>query len=88
MRAAIFLNGAPDPPDLLRRIADRAELVVAADGGAPRQLSFGSVHDNGPLSWSRDGRSIVFSSNRSPDWASEPIESEVYSLDIASGSIP
>jgi dipeptidyl aminopeptidase/acylaminoacyl peptidase len=62
-------------------------FLVAADGGAPRQLSFGSVHDNGPLSWSRDGRSIVFSSNRSPDWASEPLESEVYSLDIASGAI-
>ena len=62
-------------------------FLVAADGGAPRQLSFGSVHDNGPLSWSRDGRSIVFSSNRSPNWASEPVESEVYALDIASGSI-
>ena len=41
-------------------------FLVSADGGAPRQLSFGSVHDNGPLSWSPDGRSILFSSNRSP----------------------
>ncbi|MEO7178680.1 MAG: S9 family peptidase [Allosphingosinicella sp.] len=62
-------------------------FLVAADGGAPRQLSFGSVHDNGPLSWARDGRSIVFSSNRSPNWAQEPLDSEVYALDIASGAI-
>lgn len=62
-------------------------FLVAADGGAPRQLSFGSVHDNGPLSWGRDGRSIVFSSNRSANWASEPIESEVYALDVATGAI-
>jgi dipeptidyl aminopeptidase/acylaminoacyl peptidase len=62
-------------------------FLVAADGGAPRQLSFGPVHDNGPLSWSRDGRSIVFSSNRSPDWAREPLDSEVYALDIATGAI-
>jgi dipeptidyl aminopeptidase/acylaminoacyl peptidase len=62
-------------------------FLVAADGGAPRQLSFGSVHDNGPLSWARDGRSIVFSSNRSANWASEPIESEIYALDVASGAI-
>lgn len=62
-------------------------FLVPADGGAPRQLSFGPVHDNGPLSWARDGRSIVFSSNRSPDWASEPLESEVYALDVATGTI-
>jgi len=62
-------------------------FLVPADGGAPRQLSFGSVHDNGPLSWARDGRSIVFSSNRSPNWAREPLDSEVYALDVATGAI-
>ena len=45
MRAAIFLNGAPDAPDLLRRIAGRADLVVAADGGARYALGAGVVPD-------------------------------------------
>ena len=45
MRAAIFLNGAPDPPDLLRRIAGRADLVVAANGGARYALDAGVVPD-------------------------------------------
>jgi thiamine pyrophosphokinase len=45
LRAAIFLNGAPDPPDLLRRIAGRADLVVAADGGARHALDAGVVPD-------------------------------------------
>ena len=45
MRAAIFLNGAPDPPELLRRIAGRADLVVAADGGARYALDVGVVPD-------------------------------------------
>jgi dipeptidyl aminopeptidase/acylaminoacyl peptidase len=62
-------------------------FLVAADGGAPRQLSFGSVHDNGPLSWTPDGRTLLFSSNRSPNWALEGFNTEVYALDLASGSI-
>ncbi len=45
MRAAIFLNGAPDPPDLLRRVAARADLVVAADGGARYALDAGIIPD-------------------------------------------
>ena len=45
MRAAVFLNGAPDPPDLLRRVADRADLVVAADGGARYALDAGVIPD-------------------------------------------
>lgn len=45
MRAAIFLNGAPDPPGLLRRVAGRADLVMAADGGARHALDVGVVPD-------------------------------------------
>jgi thiamine pyrophosphokinase len=45
LRVAIFLNGVPDPPDLLRSVAERADLVVAADGGARCALDAGVVPD-------------------------------------------
>jgi len=45
LRASVFLNGSPDPPDLLRRVAARADLVVAADGGALHALAAGIVPD-------------------------------------------
>jgi thiamine pyrophosphokinase len=45
VRAAVFLNGAADPPELLRAAAGRAALVVAADGGARRALDAGVVPD-------------------------------------------
>lgn len=45
MRAVIFLNGSPDPPALMRRVAGRADLVVAADGGALHALAAGVVPD-------------------------------------------
>ena len=45
MRAAIFLNGAPDSTRLILAVAGRADLVVAADGGARYALVAGIVPD-------------------------------------------
>lgn len=62
-------------------------FLVPATGGAPRQLSFGPYHDGGPLSWSRDGRTLYFGANRKPDWESDPVEGEIHALDVASGTV-
>jgi len=45
VRAAIFLNGAPDSEHLIQAVAKRADLVVAADGGARYALAAGIVPD-------------------------------------------
>jgi thiamine pyrophosphokinase len=45
VRVAIFLNGSPDSAGLLRRVAGRADLVIAADGGARYALEAGVVPD-------------------------------------------
>ena len=45
MRAAIFLNGAPDSERVIQAAAERADLVVAADGGARFALAAGIVPD-------------------------------------------
>lgn len=62
-------------------------FVVPADGGAPRQMSFGAYNDGGPLSFTPDGKTILFTSVRKPDWERDVFDSEVYALDIASGGI-
>jgi len=62
-------------------------FIVPADGGAPRQITFGAFDDGGPLSWSPDSRSILFSANRHDDWALHPVNGEVYAVDVASGAI-
>ncbi len=57
-------------------------FVVSAEGGTPRQVTDGNFHHNGPLSFSPDGKRVVFSANRADDWELDPIESEVYSVDL------
>jgi thiamine pyrophosphokinase len=45
VRASIFLNGAPDSTGLIRAVARRADLVVAADGGARYALAAEVIPD-------------------------------------------
>ncbi|PKB25829.1 dipeptidyl aminopeptidase/acylaminoacyl peptidase [Novosphingobium kunmingense] len=62
-------------------------FTVSADGGAPRQLTFGSFDDDGPLSFTPDGRTVLFSAVRKNNWEREPNDSEVMALDLGSGAI-
>ncbi|MBA3677057.1 MAG: S9 family peptidase [Sphingosinicella sp.] len=62
-------------------------FLVSADGGAPRQLTFGARNHDGPISWSPDGATLLFSGNRRDDWEREPFDSEIYSLSVTNGAI-
>ncbi len=65
----------------------RQIFLVDANGGAPRRLT-GDAYDNGgSIEWSPDGRTLLFSANRRPDWELEPLGTEIYALDLASGTI-
>ncbi|MFQ5538018.1 MAG: S9 family peptidase [Gemmatimonadota bacterium] len=61
-------------------------FVVPAEGGTPRQLTNGDWnHSAGE--WTADGSALVFSSLRTPDAELAWRESEVYSVEVASGVI-
>ncbi len=62
-------------------------FVVSATGGSPRQLTFGAYADEGELAWSQDGRKILFSGDRKPDWRRKGLDSEIYQVDVASGAV-
>jgi len=62
-------------------------FVVSADGGEPRQLTFGKFDEGGQLAFSADGKSLYFASNRSSDWEREAEESDIYELSIADGKM-
>jgi dipeptidyl aminopeptidase/acylaminoacyl peptidase len=58
-------------------------FVVSAEGGTPRQVTDGNFHHNGPLSFTPDGKRVVFSANRAEDWEYDPIGSELYAVELA-----
>jgi dipeptidyl aminopeptidase/acylaminoacyl peptidase len=58
-------------------------FVVSSEGGTPQQLTAGDFNHDGPLSFTPDGKRVVFSANRGPDWEREPQNTEVFSVDIA-----
>jgi dipeptidyl aminopeptidase/acylaminoacyl peptidase len=65
----------------------RHAYVVAAEGGAPRQLTFGAFNERGPLAFTRDGGHLLVTGNRNDDWRREPVNTEIYEVSIASGAI-
>lgn len=67
--------------------------VIPAEGGTPRQVSSGDFHHAGPigragsLNWTPDGAKILLSFNRSADAAVFPLDTNVFTYDVASGAL-
>jgi dipeptidyl aminopeptidase/acylaminoacyl peptidase len=62
-------------------------FTVSAEGGVPQQLTFGTFDDDGPLSWSPDGRSILFGARRDDNWEREPFRSAIYRVSLGTGAL-
>jgi dipeptidyl aminopeptidase/acylaminoacyl peptidase len=88
-----------DPPRVTIRLRHEADgvgylehgyyhlFVLPVEGGTPRQVTSGSFHHRNAPAWTPDGKSLVFSANRNPDWEHEFVNSEIYSVSIDDGSI-
>ncbi|MCH2451084.1 MAG: S9 family peptidase [Gracilimonas sp.] len=60
-------------------------FVIAAEGGAPRQLTSGDYNFGSP-SWTPDG-TILFTSDRSGNADLDPNNEQIYEMDIESGEM-
>ena len=65
----------------------RHVYVVAASGGAPRQLTFGAFNESGPISWSPDGQFLYVAGNRHDNWRREPRNTELYEVALRDTAI-
>ncbi len=60
--------------------------TLTLSGGTPKQLTF-SEHHHGTPTWSKDGKSLYFSANLHQNSLFEPLNSEVYNLNLRTGEI-
>ena len=60
--------------------------VLPAEGGTPRPLTQGAFRHASP-SWTPDGRTLVISGHRTPDWQYDPLNSELYAVDVGSSRV-
>ena len=56
-------------------------FTLSIDGGTPHQLTF-SDFDHGAPEWSKSGFKLYFSANFNPDEAFQPLNSEIYELNL------
>ena len=68
-------------------------FVVAADGGAPRQLTSGNfphgrseMSGSGPT-WDPDGKSLVIAMNGTTNFQYEPLHTELFEINVSDGSL-
>src|SRR5271167_1833514 len=70
-------------------------FVVAADGGAPRQLTTGNFPHGAGLTglggsnavWTPDGKFLIFAMNGTLNYEYEPLHTELYELNLADSSL-
>ena len=88
-----------DPPIMEDRFKNRQDgvgyldfgydhvFVISAEGGMPVRVTTGDFQHSSAPAWTPDGGSLVFSSNRNPDWVLDYRNSELYIAPVAGGEI-
>ena len=61
--------------------------LIDAESGEGKPLTEGQVHSEHSPSWSPDGQTLVFVSNRKPDPDRHPDADDLYCMDIADGAL-
>jgi acylaminoacyl-peptidase len=69
-------------------------FVIPADCGTPRQISSGNFNHGGTAalgggvpSWTPDGKYLILSANRHPNFEQEPLNTEIYEFAVADGAV-
>jgi acylaminoacyl-peptidase len=88
-----------EPPKLIDRMVFRVDgegylpnvfsqlFVIGADGGGARQITHGDFDHDGIPAFDADGKSVLITANRRADAEYEPLDSEIYRVNLSDDSI-
>ncbi|MEM7305382.1 MAG: S9 family peptidase [Planctomycetota bacterium] len=88
-----------EPPTVVEQVEWRSDgqglveegfthlFVLPAGGGTPRQLTDGDYDHDGRPAWTADGKALVFSAKRHDDAEFQPVNSELYRVELEDASI-
>jgi len=68
-------------------------FVIPSEGGTPRQISSGSFQHGGSAFassqavWTPDGKFLIMSAVRRPDYELDPLDTEIYEFSVANGAV-
>ncbi|MGH9334943.1 MAG: S9 family peptidase, partial [Vicinamibacteria bacterium] len=68
-------------------------FVLPAEGGTPRQISSGNFQHGGTgfraseAVWTPDGKHLILSANRRPDYELEPLDTDIWEFSVADGAV-
>lgn len=68
-------------------------FVISAEGGPARQVTSGPYDHGGTMwavegpVWTPDGKGLIFAANRRPEAEHDPLNSEIYEVSVAGGTI-
>ncbi|MEW6125951.1 MAG: S9 family peptidase [Acidobacteriota bacterium] len=67
-------------------------FVLPAEGGTPRQITSGNFQHGGVFRaseavWTPDGKALLISANRNPDYEAEPVDTNIFEFSIADGTM-
>jgi dipeptidyl aminopeptidase/acylaminoacyl peptidase len=88
-----------DPPKLIDRVVYRVDgegylpnsfgqvFVLPSEGGPARQLTHGDFETQGDPVFTADGAAVLIAANRRTDAELEPLDTEIYRVDLANGTL-
>jgi len=62
-------------------------FTVPADGGSPRQRTYAPHNHNGPVRFTPEGTHLIYTANDNEDATFDPIESDVFELELATDAV-
>ncbi|GAA0657599.1 S9 family peptidase [Rheinheimera tangshanensis] len=65
----------------------RHVFVLPATGGKERKLTDGDFNYGSDLSWTPDGKALIFSANTHKDWEYQPRDSDLYQFTLANSQL-